>query len=264
MRIFLLAITLLLLANFKVSALEIVDETYNDNTEESTVVETTEQTAPKRLTTEEILANADVEAVDELLQKGFDVNVRNNDGWTPLVFVLLNNQDIEVAARLIEAGADVNAPSLNGITPLQAAVSVANALDEHWQLLKAERGAETSEVQEADFERFAAEQMARAMQIVALLVNVGADVNQETPRGTPLMIAATNARNGEMIDLLLTAGANVNLQDRKGRTALFYAHAFNNEDIEAQLIKAGAKIDILDKNRYTYMEAVKQNFVEEE
>ena len=100
--------------------------------------------------------------------------------------------------------------------------------------------------------------------MLQLLIVAGADVNQETPRGTPLMAAAVNARNKLLIEMLLQSGAHVDQADQKGRTALFYAHAFGNEDIETQLIAAGASTDIRDRSGLIYMDAQKVDFLPRE
>ena len=87
-----------------------------------------------------------------------------------------------------------------------------------------------------------------------MLIENGADVNQETPFGTPLMNAATDVWNIPLIERLLQAGAAVNQQDQSGRTALFYARLFDCADIETMLIKTGAHTDIIDRYGRTYMD----------
>jgi ankyrin repeat protein len=65
-------------------------------------------------------ADGDLNKVKELLQKGFDVNVFDeNLSFTPLHYAVKGNH-IEVAKYLISVGADVNAHQLEkiGETPL--------------------------------------------------------------------------------------------------------------------------------------------------
>ena len=52
------------------------------------------------------------------LEKGADVNHRDNDGNTPLIL----GGDIDMVKALVEAGADVNARNSNGDTPLHRAL----------------------------------------------------------------------------------------------------------------------------------------------
>ena len=210
------------------------------------------------------LSTVDVVKLETLIGEGFDVNERDENGLTPLVYVLKNNADLTVAQKLIDAGADVNAPCLDGTTPLLVAVSVAQDMDNDYQQILDQTHSTKTETYQDRFNQAAEIQMQRAQKMLQLLIVAGADVNQETPRGTPLMAAAVNARNKLLIEMLLQSGAHVDQADQKGRTALFYAHAFGNEDIETQLIAAGASTDIRDRSGLIYMDAQKVDFLPRE
>jgi ankyrin repeat protein len=58
-------------------------------------------------------------AVEYLIEKGADVNVKNSDGETPIMLVEDNEETLQ---RLIEAGADINATNNRGETALMLAV----------------------------------------------------------------------------------------------------------------------------------------------
>jgi ankyrin repeat protein len=55
--------------------------------------------------------------VKTLLEQGTDVNARNEDQWTPLLFTALGGR-AEVVSLLLEKGADVNVRIEGGRTPL--------------------------------------------------------------------------------------------------------------------------------------------------
>ena len=103
--------------------------------------------------------------------------------------------------------------------------------------------------------------MQYAIKLTKMLIEHGADVNRETPYGTPLMNASTNEWNKEIIDMLLEAGADVNKKDRNGRTALFYASAFNCNDVLTKLLAAGADIEVKDIYGKSYMDAEPKDLV---
>ena len=201
----------------------------------------------------------DEKAFKSLINQGLDVNSRDENGDTMLYYVLTRNKSNKMAEILIESGADVNIPSSNGMTPILIATSKANEL----QLKKIGVGNIDYDVQneiakakineETEFE------MDRAASIIKMLVDAGADVNQETPYGTPLMSASTSDLNADIIEFLIKSGAKINQQDKNGRTALFYAQIFNCQKILSILIKNGADISIKDKNGKTYMET--ENFI---
>lgn len=62
------------------------------------------------------------EIVTLLLEKGADVNVRDENFWTPLHEAISNN-DLKIASLLLEKGADVNVEDKNLWTPLHEAIS---------------------------------------------------------------------------------------------------------------------------------------------
>ena len=54
-------------------------------------------------------------AVREDLRSGADVNAKDEDGWTALMYAA-HNPNPEVVSVLLEAGADVDAKDKNGLT----------------------------------------------------------------------------------------------------------------------------------------------------
>ena len=65
------------------------------------------------------------EIVELLIAKGADVNAKGRSGWTPLHFAA-NGGHREVAKLLIAKGADLNAKTSDGVTPLDWAEDVKN------------------------------------------------------------------------------------------------------------------------------------------
>lgn len=199
--------------------------------------------------------NNNLAAMDSFINQGADVNLRDEDGNTPLYTALRRNH-LTMAQKLIKAGADVNAPSAeNGMTPVIIATSRANQLkDEAEKYMEEATGHMSKQAIEANLKKQITHQMNIARKMLQLLIDNGADVNQETPMGTPLISAASNPWNVDLIEILLKSGAQVNLQDRNGRTALFFGELFGGSKISSMLLSAGADVDIKDYNGKTYME----------
>ena len=201
--------------------------------------------------------NNNIPAVKAFVNQGVNVNYRDNDGNT-LLYTALKKNNLDVAKILIDAGADVNAPSVeNGITPLIIATSRADNLQKDAKKIMARK--QGTPIEEK-LKKHIAYQMIMAKKMLQMLVDSGADVNQETPYGTPLMNAAKNEWNIEIIDILLKSGAQVNLRDRNGRTALFYGEFFGGNKVSSKLLAAGADVDIKDINGRTYMEVTAEDF----
>lgn len=208
-----------------------------------------------------ILSSQDEDAFDKLIAGGLDVNSRDANGDTMLFYTLSHNDDLYMAKKLIKAGANVNAPSANGMTPLIVATSKANELLLQKMLIGAADINVKKEELTAKINEQIEYQMNRAIAMLQMLIEQGADVNQETPMGTPLMNASTSDWNIDMVEILLKAGANVNQRDRSGRTALFYAQMFGCDEILALLLKSGADVTIKDNSGQTYIEIPSANFI---
>lgn len=207
-----------------------------------------------------ILSSQNEKAFADLITKGLDVNSRDENGDTMLYYVLTHNKDLLMAKKLIEAGADVNAPSANGMTPIMVATSKANELQLQKMMFNSMDFEEQKEIVEAKINEEIEYEMNRAIAMLQMLIEQGADINQETPLGTPLMSASTSDWNTDMVEILLQKGAKVNQQDKNGRTALFYAQVFDSQQILSLLLKAGADIALKDNNGKTYLEAQSVDF----
>jgi len=191
--------------------------------ERSTNIETTEPNVPHRLF--DLAASAgdlarnpvklatalrwaaregDLEAFTSFLNAGADVNAKDEDGWTPLMYAVSNNNR-EIVVALLNAGADVNAKHKDGVTALMAA---------------------------------------KTPGVITALLNTGADIHATDINGvTALMVAARSSENPEVIAALLKGGADIHAKCNKGITVLAYAAANSNSGAISVLLKSGADIN---------------------
>jgi hypothetical protein len=84
-------------------------------------------------------------------------------------------------------------------------------------------------------------------EMIGALLKAGANVNAKDVRQmTPLMLAvASETQDLQVVELLLEAGAQVNEVSASGETALDWANKFGNISVIAALKKAGAKTGIV-------------------
>ncbi|MEX2650136.1 MAG: ankyrin repeat domain-containing protein [Alphaproteobacteria bacterium] len=141
--------------------------------EAATVPEPVEEpeAAEERVAPEQLLMAAgagDLGEVNRLLSAGIDPNVKDADGWTPLIFASIEGHQ-SIVWRLLDAKADPNAMGTDGATALMAA-----ALKGHAEIVKA-------------------------------LIAAGADIKQTNPDGLNALTIAEQGENTEIIALL---GAN--------------------------------------------------------
>ena len=194
--------------------------------------------------------------LEKQIEAGLDVNTRDENGDTLFYWFLVNGDSLKPLQVLVDAGANINAPSASdGMTPLVYATTMAaRSRAEAQNRMRGMQTANERQIAEANMRKEIKDKLMYALEVVRFLIESGAEINQETPYGTPLMSAATSDWNSEIIDYLIQSGANVNQQDRNGRTALFYASAYDSKQVTIQLISAGADINIQDNDGRTYME----------
>lgn len=140
-----------------------------------------------RLQLLEVAERGDVSALDALLRRSADANVRDSCDWTPLMKAA-NNGHIEAGERLLAAGALVDAADKGGYTALLLAAS-----NNH-------------------------------VALVRLLLDHGAmiDAREQTQGYTPLIWAAHRGHT-ETVELLLARGADTTLPDLQGHDAAWHA-----------------------------------------
>jgi len=173
-----------------------------------------------------------------LVKLGVDVNYKNEDGFTPLLYAMWISY-FETAEVLLELGADVKAYTNDGRTALH--FMCANYIQGHdccyavGEVLIA-KGADVNAMSDIQTPLISAAYKNDRVDLVAILLQAGADVNHKNKRGhTALMIAASH-NNSNIVMLLTSAGARVDEQDFYGNTALdFVNFGTKPEDVQRTL-----------------------------
>ena len=147
------------------------------------------------------------ESIETAVKNGANVNARDTNGTTMLMYAASHNQNPDAISVLLNAGADIKARSSDGSSVLM----------------------------------FAARHTQNA-EVVTTLLKAGADINAQAKRGTTaLMLAARYNQTLEVITTLLTAGADTKLINLDGKTALDYAkdnEAVKGTDVYQRLQEA--------------------------
>lgn len=63
----------------------------------------------------------EVAQIEALLEAGYDIDVRDDEGRTALMVAVSSHQNRDVVVYLLETGADPNARDYSGVTPLMYA-----------------------------------------------------------------------------------------------------------------------------------------------
>ncbi|CAG0895051.1 unnamed protein product [Cyprideis torosa] len=218
------------------------------------------------------------ETAELLMQKGADVNAKDDDGGTPL-FVASQRDRPSVSEVLLAHGADPNITDKTGRSPLSVATheghhSVAevllihgadpNIIDYVWERsplhhaqsaeiteLLIEKKAEVNAKDKLGFSPLFIATGTGLHSVVKALLAHGADPNIANHYGTaPLH----QARSAETVKLLVEKGANVDCIDVEGDTALHSCCERCREDAVKQLLIMGASSDIRNTKGHTACE----------
>ena len=180
---------------------------------------------------------SDLNAVNDLLRLGANVNAHDHDGLTALMWGVWNGRVEVVELILAVGGIDITATDNLGRTALMCA-----ALWGHVEVVNVLLANDASiTATDNDLGRTAltwAAQRGRVAVVDRLLELDGIDVNATDYLGcTALMWAASNGHVAVVERLLAVNGIHVNPADNFGRTALMYADASGHSGI-SDLLKA--------------------------
>lgn len=170
-----------------------------------------------------------------LIDNGADVNVKDEQGNTPLHYAAQEGQT-EISRILISKGADVNAKGFEDATPLHAAAIGGNK-DVVVSLLDAGADVDAENYMERTPLHLAAK--SGHIDVVKVLLSRGAAVNAKdrSPGLTPLHYAAQQGHK-EIAELLLSNGADVNARDMLAHTPMFWASSrFNKEGVCGEVVE---------------------------
>lgn len=179
-----------------------------------------------------------------LVDAGADVHSRSHGGFTAL-YLAADDGHTAIVTALLRAKADKDAKTNTNETPLMRA-----AKGGHQPVVEAlmAAGADLN-VRETDAPYSTALDRAVAgghNRVVKALTDQGVDVNAQGGHdfgGSALHLA----RGGEVVDLLVNAGANVNQETPEGVTPLFTAAARCNVEGVLTLLQHGAQVNLKEK-----------------
>ena len=188
-------------------------------------------------------------ALSLLMARGAVVDATNQLGWTPLMEATLRGH-IDAAAMLLNAGADPNHVGVQGVTPL--VLSVLSGRMDTGQFLNS-AGARSEGAIPPDSKMV--DQMVDLLGregLVKLLLAFGA--RADTNRGmlvAPLHHAHSSAGSKELVALLLQRGADANTTTSDGMAALHAEAAVGVADAAQLLLDRGARLEATNRNGFT-------------
>ncbi|KAL3937368.1 MAG: hypothetical protein SGBAC_007515 [Bacillariaceae sp.] len=152
--------------------------------------------------------------VQELVEAGADVLIRDNAGWTALQHAC-SKSHLEMVKYLVENGAEVNAKTKRGYTPLICASYSS------FEVVKflLEKGADVHAKGRDGWTALHSACLEGHLQIAKTLVAKGVDVHAKCDEGgTPLHYACERCQFEVILWLIAEGGANVNATNRNRKT----------------------------------------------
>ena len=179
-----------------------------------------EPRAPEPFTLEQRFLEAarqgDRATLERALERGVDVNARDDLGCSALLLAVRESGNLEIVELLEARGAAPDMPDTNGRSPLSWAAG-AGRVELVRHLL--ERGAQLDRPDASRRTPFFHAVLGDQRETAQLLLDAGAAVDPADEFGdTPLMLACAKGY-GEMAALLLERGANPDARNQEGRTA---------------------------------------------
>ncbi|KAK4298504.1 hypothetical protein Pmani_029160 [Petrolisthes manimaculis] len=162
----------------------------------------------------------------ELLQAGADVNIEDNDQWSPIISAAKDGH-VETVATLLDSGANIHHKDMGGWTALM------------WASYKG-----------------------RSV-LVRFLLGRGADANTQGQHHMTSLVWAAGRGHTEIVHYLLDHGAKVNVGDKFGTTPLIWACRKGYYEIANDLLHHGASVDASGMYSWTpLLVATRGNFVD--
>lgn len=188
----------------------------------------------------------------DLLDKGADINVQDEYGYTPLMRLVRDyegDDKVELFSIFIDKGVDLSITENMCNTALQLAKK--NNSEEVYLQMKEIVNLKNSSQIEANKKLLYAADRDDSIEPVKSALEQGANINAKDYRGlTALMLASYN-REIKTIQFLLEQGADLDATDNNGKTALMLAAWKGNFIAIKLLVEQGANIDAQDNNGNT-------------
>jgi len=184
-----------------------------------------------------------VESAKLLLAHGVDPNLRNDRGFTPLHSAAFSGH-ARMVRLLLKEGLEANAKTVSGWTPMSLAASKIRPESDRTKEDNA-RYAQVVELLHAHgvpLDLLGSIALGNVDRVRALLQSNRGLVNQKEP-GTPALHSAVKLGRKEIVAVLLDRGADVNIRDAHSSTALHVAAFWGREEIAKLLIEHKADVN---------------------
>lgn len=165
----------------------------------------------------------------QLLDSNADVNLKDPDGWTALMYAVRYSGSLECVEKLLEAGSDVTVKNNFGFSALVLAACY-NGNPQILNKLLDSYKASDKEVLRALVFLLSEQNISERQQLskLQIFMDKAVPLNILYEGKTPLMYAAKYGNSTNIIQILLDNQSSVTMRSTEGKTAFDYASNNNN------------------------------------
>ena len=165
----------------------------------------------------------------QLLESHANVNLKDSDGWTALMYAVRYSGSLECVEKLLEAGADVTEKNTYGFSALVLAASY-NGNPQILSKLLENYKASDKEVLRALVFLLTEQNISERQQLskLQIFMDKAVPLNILFEGKTPLMYAAQYGNSTKILQVLLDNQSSVTMRSTEGKTAFDYATKNNN------------------------------------
>ncbi len=163
--------------------------------------------------------NGNLKLLENLIYSDAEINAKDNDGWTALMFAARFSSDIKITKSLIKNGALVTEKNNYGVSALKLAAGFNKNPGITTEILS-KYNASDSEIRSAFVYAITSQ---ASPDVLEVFVKKGLSINSSYDGKTPLMYAAETNSNTKIIKWLLSSGARTTYKTSGGKTAWDFA-----------------------------------------
>ena len=203
------------------------------------------------------LESGNVEISNLLMDNGADIDISNNEWKIRALEKAIDNEREGILEILVKKGVDQDVLIDGNKTPLMYASKEGNRKIAEILIDGGHQKIDATDDYGGNALFYSV--VGKKGEILELLVDRGADMEEEVNGGQKVLIYAIGDNNIDVMNRLLDKGADIDAVDKSGTTALISAVFANNEEIVKLLVDRGAKKDLhyLDKNALAWAEKYK-------
>lgn len=153
-----------------------------------------------------------LEEVKTIISTGIEIDLKDEDNWTPLMHACEKNKKTEIVSLLLESGANINQKGIHGYSPL---------------LIVCEYNL--------------------SPEILKILIKNKPNINTQDNYGWTALIHASQYTNKEIVEILLTNNIDVEKKNNNEWNALMFAEETRRDSEIVHLIKVFGIRDVRER-----------------